>query len=102
MRLLRWVIAGAGLSLLALSMSLHHRIDTASIFGAPRMPSSTAFDGTTRVKKFGQDQSAPRKTTALVPHIRVLRTGIEGASAHEDSSLPSREGGEGLALVLAS
>jgi hypothetical protein len=56
MRLLRWLIGGAGLSLFALSLALHYRIDARFDFGAPPAPSPTASDGTIRVKKFGLEQ----------------------------------------------
>jgi hypothetical protein len=57
MRLLRWLIVAAGLSLLVLSMSLHYPIDPASIFAAPRLPSPNVSDGTIRVRKFGLEQT---------------------------------------------
>jgi hypothetical protein len=58
MRLLQWLIVGASLSLLALSLLLHYRIDARSNFRAPpAAPSPTASDGTIRVKKFGSEQT---------------------------------------------
>jgi len=57
MRLLRWLFVGLGLSLLALSLSLHYRIDARFNFGAPPATSPTASEGTIRVKKFGLEQT---------------------------------------------
>jgi len=54
MRLLRWLFVGAGLSLLALSISLHYRIDAGFDFRAPRAASPTA---SIRIKKFGSKQT---------------------------------------------
>jgi len=56
MRLLRWLIVGAGLSLLALSISLHWN-DARFDFGAPPAASPTASGGTIRVKQFGLEQT---------------------------------------------
>jgi hypothetical protein len=53
MRLLQWLIVGTSLSLLALSLVLHYRIDARFNFRAPPAPSPTASEGTIRVKKFG-------------------------------------------------
>jgi len=57
MRMLRWLIVGAGMSLLALSMSLHYRIDARFDVGAPPAAFSTAPDGTIRIEKFGSEQT---------------------------------------------
>src|SRR5262249_42196824 len=57
MRLLRWLIVGAGLSLLALSISLHYRIDARFDIRAPPAASSTASGGTIQVEQFGLKQT---------------------------------------------
>ena len=57
MRWLRRLIVGAGLSLLALSIVLHYRIDARFDFGAPPASSPIASDATVRVTKFGSEQA---------------------------------------------
>jgi hypothetical protein len=57
MRWLRWLIVGAGLSLLALSILLHYRIDAPFDFGAPPAAVPTGSDGTIRIRKFGIEQT---------------------------------------------
>ena len=58
MRSLRWLIVGAGLALLALSISLHYRLDARLNFGTPRATSATASESTIRVEKFGSKQTS--------------------------------------------
>jgi hypothetical protein len=57
MRLLRWLIVGTGLSLFALALALHYRIDALFDFGASPAASPTASDGMIRFEKFGQKQT---------------------------------------------
>jgi hypothetical protein len=57
LRMLRWLIAGASLSLLALSISLHYRIDARFDFRAPPVASSAPSDGIMRIKKFGIEET---------------------------------------------
>jgi hypothetical protein len=57
MRVLRWLIVGLGLSLLALSLALHYRIGARFDFGAPPAAPPIASDGMIRIEKFGQKQT---------------------------------------------
>ena len=57
MRLLRWLFVGTGLSLFALSISLHYRNDAHFDFSVPPAASPTASGGTIQVKKFGLKQT---------------------------------------------
>jgi hypothetical protein len=59
MRLLRWLIVAASLSLLALSMSLHYRLDDRfADFGAPSATFPTdQSERTISVQQFGSEQT---------------------------------------------
>lgn len=57
MRLLHWLIIGAGLSLFALSILLHYRIGARFDFGASQAASLTASEGTIHIRKFGSEQT---------------------------------------------
>jgi hypothetical protein len=55
--MLRRLIVGAGLSLLALSIFLHYRIDARFDSRAPPVATSAASNGIMRIKKFGIEET---------------------------------------------
>src|SRR5262249_28468053 len=92
MRLLRWLIVGAGLSLLALSISLHWN-DARFDFGAPPAASPTASGGTIRVKQFGLEQTSPDKVSH--PRRGAGRRGGKKNVGGGEETPPKKSGARG-------
>jgi hypothetical protein len=87
MRLLRWLIVAAGLSLFTLSLALHYRIDTYLDYEAPPAAPTIAPDGMVRVELFGLEQK-------LAVRVFDNRTDAEHACGKDDviqwHEIPSR------------
>lgn len=102
MRLLRWVIVGAGLSLLGLSLATHYRIDAYYFdFVESQAASLPASNGTIRVEKFGIRETRIVKLFAsrteaesacgagnILQWERITRTGSEDGGFSCASDMP--------------